>query len=1211
MFSKKAILILLILIMTSSSVFAIAINPLDRYISLQGASVSIQYDPYVGCTLLNIKSTNADKNIDFNYNVADPTIVVIKDGETRLVEINGHIIPYIKASTTDTLTLSSVSGCGDPATITVDSTAPVNNAALNITPLDSNYNSFYSGRINVSYTGSNITDSEAGSSGLSNNFIYVVPTSDLSNYSSKYEDKNINSGGSGTLSFIVDSLREVNDVRVIPDGNYYIVIDANDNSKNYCSSSAVLATKKNVYFDNTAPTLTSVTTTATGTITNKKLYIGETSFPLAVVLSDVSGISNTGAGLKVVAQAFNNHYIIDNTYSSGYSLTSTQIEQIVYGYEGGVPTLQPKTGDIFIVTINAIDNLGNTYDYDFNIILDLDVPSIPTTTVAIEDVDKNVTITRGNSTDTGNSGLMEYRVYKDDSSFTNSSGKELVCTMTTSQTSCVDSDDKSLDDDIYYGVVAVDNAGNISDTNSQKVWTGPAACTLSINNGETFTNTGDVNLKITYPSSGSDVNEVGFSCAATTAPTYVVYGSPKSFNITSGAGCNTTNGEKTIYARVKSKDYPTRFSICSDTISFDNTAPTTPTNLKSTAQSDGSAKLTWTASTESVDPDTVKYRVYYSTSSNLTNTADYKESTTNTYTFSSNQDINLYFKVSALDLRNNESELSSSVLANVKKIGPRFTFTIDPSNDVNGDIYVNSGTKTIEFLSDETLSENPQVTIKKANSSTYDTISSTYDSTTKKGSTTAAFIVAGTNIIRVTGTNTKNETAYSELEVIMDSTAPDFNFGHELADPVTYDMWVSNLSADVYKVEYLVDNNTVICSKQQVTDYNCNGYDLRETPDGNHTMYINVYDKALNKKTKTFTYNIDLVNEDKVACDSLRDEIATKLKQLEEDIDLFTAIGLINSTLNQTVNDKKTIVFTKRAEGNDKYSDENYLAAKADYQFSLNEIQAIDDLFPDIEITKSTTLPIIYDANVPLSLEEILDQNASLKTKQLYDSNVIRVDRNLEILKIGTQNFFSVKLIIKNTSSASKEITIVENIPKSFANNASKLVFNKEVEILVKDPVIKYTLSIPPNASEEIIYRSLTPVTAVDATTKYNLITEAFKTKLPLIIDGNVSTEKLDIKKPINMNIIIYFVVIILLLIIVVLIIGAINNYKNKQVEIKPDTKKIMNDYLGKTDKPQEQKTSEKSETKKPDTEEPKKKDSTADKFNEDYQYILSAIKRR
>ena len=45
---------------------------------------------------------------------------------------------------------------------------------------------------------------------------------------------------------------------------------------------------------------------------------------------------------------------------------------------------------------------------------------------------------------------------------------------------------------------------------------------------------------------------------------------------------------------------------------------------------------------------------------------------------------------------------------------------------------------------------------------------------------------------------------------------------------------------------------------------------ISETPDGNYTMYINVYDKALNKATKTFDYVVDLIDEDKVDCDLLR-----------------------------------------------------------------------------------------------------------------------------------------------------------------------------------------------------------------------------------------------------------------------------------------------------------------------------------------------------
>ncbi|HOZ35517.1 MAG TPA: hypothetical protein PLK55_00860 [archaeon] len=1200
MFLRKVILVLLILILVNSSIFAavseITINSGYNYVNI-GKSVffTVTADSYPA--LLHI-SSNIDDGIDFNVQNSDGSAVVSFSAQSASITEG---IPTIPVGDSDIVTISAVGG-GASATFTVDAVEPTNSAVISVNYNGGipNYLNFYSGAITVDYSNGTISDSETY---IDKHIVYLVPVSSLNNYSSAYTTEYVDTNAIRTKD--INSLA----VPIISDGNYYIVIDANDIAGNYSDSDAVKNTKVNVYFDNTEATISDVIIkdSSVGNVSTGTVYTDKNVFDLAVILSDASGIANEST---MTVKLPNGGSRTDSSYSSGFLISEEEISAALAGH-------QVITSERYNVEISATDNVGNVYQDDFNIIVDLTPPSIPQKNeLSIEDYDKNVTITweSGASSDGAGSGLKEYRVYKDDTTFTEISNQTLVCTTSTTTYTCKDADDKDIGDTIYYGVVGVDNVGNISDANTRSISTGPDNCTVKINDGDDFTNNPVVQLEIEF---SDDVNAIGISCNNGSS-TAIAADDNISFNLTTGTGCSTTNEEKTIYVKVISEDDPDRFSICSSDIIYDNTAPTVPTNLAATIQTDGSAKLTWTESTESVEPDTVKYRIYYSTSSNLTNTAEYKESTTNNYTFMSNQDINLYFKVSALDLRNNESALSSSVLANIKKIGPRFIIEVNPSNDVNGEIYVNSGAKTIEFLSDEALSENPQVSIKKANSSTYENILSTYDSTTKKGSATTAFVSSGINTIKITGENTKNETAYSELEIIMDSTTPDFNVTHELVDSVTYIIGLYNLPEDIFKVEYSVDDLNVIYSRQQVTDYNFSEYDLSETPDGNHTMYIHVYDKALNKKTKTFNYVVDLIDEDKVTCDLLRDKIANKLSTLEEEIDLFKAIKIIDSKLEQTINDKKTIIFTKRSEGNDKYSDQNYLSAKADYQFSLNEIQAIDDLLPEIEIIKSTTLSVIYDANVPVSLEEILDQNILVKTKALYDSNTIKVDRNFDALKIGTQNFFSVKLIIKNIGTISKEITIVENIPKSFASNVSNLIFNKEVEILVKDPIIKYNTAISPNGSEELIYTSLIPVTAVDVATKYNVITKEFNTKLPLIIDGNVSSEQLDIKKPINIQIIIYLIATILVIIIIILIIGAINNYKNKKIDIRPDSKKMMYDYFGKDGKekqkangPQEPSKTENTENKTQTAEEKTKKSSESDKFNEDYQYILSAIKKR
>lgn len=1191
---RKIFLVLLFLIFVNALVFAevteILIDKDYTYVNEEKSVFFRVFDSsFPEPATLHVSSLKDSTGIDFNVNSQSGFVKISFSADSASLSGAGTPTIPVYDDKKDIVTISAVGGSVSDSFI-VDKVNPTNQATINIIPTPGrNSDNFYSEKITVDYSGGEISDSETY---IDKHIVYLVPVSKINNYKSdyirKYEDAN-------TIR-----TKDINSLEPkIPDGNYYVVIDAKDIAGNYSSPEDVKNTKVNVYFDNEPPSPLELK------IDNKiiapgptaTIYTDQNVFDLSLVLSDVSGIAS---GLMTVSLPKGGP--LPSNYDSGFFISKDEFADALLGY-----TIE--TNDRFIVEVSATDNVGNTSQGDLNVVVDLTPPTVPNKNeLTIEDYNKTVTITwKAGASSDGVSGLKEYRVYKSTSNFSKVTKQTLVCTTDIKTYTCKDNVVKDLGKTMYYGIVAVDSVGNISDANTQSIWTGPDKCSLIINNDAEFTNDPNINLRIGY---SSDVNSMAISCNNGN-PTATEAKKTTSFNLTTGSGCSTKNEEKTIYVKVISKKDPKRFSVCSSNIIFDNTAPTVPTDLKATTQADGSVKLTWSASTESVEPDSITYRIYYSTTNNVTNAAEYKETRTTNYVYRSNQDLNLYFKVSAMDLRNNESALSSSVQGSLRKIGPMFTINVEPSNDVNGEIYVNYGEKTIEFISDEALLENPKVSIKKANSNNFIDILSTYDSATKKGSAKTVFAISGVNVIKITGTNTKNEKASSELEIIMDNTEPDFNFSYNLVEPTVYEIGLYDLPDDIFKVEYSVNDQNVIYSVKQAKDYNLSEYDFSETPDGDYTMYINVYDKALNKKTKTFDYVIDLIDEDKVECDDLRDKITNKLKILEDEIDWFREIHIIDATLEQTINDKKTILLTKRSEGNDKYSAKNFVSAKRDYQLSWEEIQAIDDLLPEIEIIKSVTLPVIYDANVPVSLGQINDQNISLKTKELYDSNVIQVERTIDALKINTQNYFSVKLVIKNTSNTSKEITIVENIPKSFAKNVSKLIFDKEVEILVVDPVIKYTFKIPPNSSEELVYKSIVPVTAENVEQKYNVITQEFNTNVPLIVDGNVSSEQLNIKKPINMQFIIYVIVAIFVIIIIMLIIGAINNYKNKKLELKPDSKRMMYDYFGKQEKETSNKETTKTEDTKNQEKDEKSKKSESDKFNEDYQFILSAIKRR
>ncbi len=1171
---SKILLTLIILIGISSPIFAYTINTLafsDNYIN---STKRVYFNGTAtgdGPLELNIYSQKDVTGIDFNVDVASGNFSGSFNVSLTATQssLNGTV-PTIVSNTADTITIKDKLF---PSTwsMKMDSISPVSSPNVTVSALSQNHQYFYSKDINVSYGA--ITDAD---NYIDKYITYLVTVSNLSNYRTNYTKRYIDSNT--TFSRTINSISEN-----ISDGNYYVLVDANDVAGNFCNLSEVTQKKQLVYFDNSKPGNLNVNL---GTLTNNRIYVKTRTFNLNVTLTDASGIKSEST---LVLTLPNSTPIIKN-YISGFAITSGELGSW-------------EDGNIFRISIDANDNLNNNYTYDFNIIVDATAPTKPNrNTLAIEDVDKNVTITwqAGASLDSA-SGLAEYRVYKSASNFTTITNQELVCTVGTTTYTCKDSDDKELDNRIYYGLVGIDYAENISDANTQSVWTGPD-CDLTINDDDDdYTSLANVLLEIDY---SDDVNEMAISCN-TSFPAYLEADNDYNFNITTGRGCNTKNEKKTVYVKVKSKNDTTRTSICSSDIYFDSLAPTTPTNLVATTMADGSVRLTWTASEDINTDSDITYRIYYSYTNNVTTSSTYKASSTNNHTYRSNRSTTLYFRVSALDERNNESGLSSTVSGILRKIGPSFTITFVPLvNDVNGTHYVGAGSRTINFESDESLLGNPVVSLKQSTNN-FVNLTSTYDNSTKKGQAIFEFIKSGDGIIKIIGTNTKNEQSTTEYLFTIDVVGPtDFNYGYVIQNPTTYNLWVSNLPTDIFKVEYILNNTTEICKKQQVTDYNCI-YDANTTPDGNHTMNIRVYDKALNFKEKTFSFVLDNIDEDKVACDDLRKEISKRLNLILVNLDLYRAVD-IYKTMDKTINDKIALVNSKRTTADERYAQGSYASAKDAYQLAKNEIILIEDMLPPITIVKTGTTRFVFDGNTSVRTDVFLDKNFSDKTKELYSQNIITADRNFEVLKIGNQNFFSVTLSINSNSDKEKTITIIEEIPKPFANNISKITFDKKIEVLLKNPVVKYTTTIPANSSETITYRSLTPITLVDMVTKYNAVSFS----APIIIDGNISNIYLNIKKPVNTTLLIYIFSIIILVIIIIVIISAITSYQKQSTAVKPDSKKIMYDYLGVMENNAAVQEKQKAEEQKTKTEAEKKKDN-GDKFNEDYQYILSAIKKR
>lgn len=1166
------------LIMVSANVFAnvTAINIPSQYSNKsESITYSVTYDG-AGPVLLNISSQRYPSGLDYNFSGVSGTnglfITDLSSGADSSVNSETGT-PTIAVNPTDVVTIS---GNGFQDSIIVDSVGPNNSARPTISSFGGQkFGNFYSGAITVNDYAPQLTDAYTF---IDKHIVYLITVDslDYDNTIKTYVDAN------------TVSTKNINPLsEEIDDGNYFVLIDANDIAGNFSDVNYVIDTKQNVYFDNTKPVIGSVNL---GTIDDSnRIYIKDVPFDLNIMLSDVSGIKE-GSIFNLITPKIPINNI---PYNQGFNISSALIADSITGH-----TI--VSGDVFQVSIDANDNVNNNFVYDFNIIVDLNAPTRPTNnTTTIEDVDKNVTISWTNtSTDTG-SGLKEYRVYKSTSNFTTITNQTLICTVALGGTyNCKDTSNKSANTTLYYGVVGVDNAGNISDANVQSIKTGPS-CDLEINDGNKFTKLPTVNLYLNY---SNDVNEMSFSCNGTTFSSYVEVDENATFNITSGNGCTTTNEEKTIYARVKSKDDPTRTTRCSAEIYYDTNAPPIPTNIRATTQPNGSIKVMWNASEDTNTDSDILYKIYYSTQNNVTASSPFFETESTNYIHTLNQDTNVYYKLSATDEAGNESSLSATVIGSARKVGASLTITIMPSNDYNNIIYVGAGNKKIKYTSDESLLGTPQVSIKQGPGS-FVSIPTTYNSSTKSGESDYSFTTSGTGTVKIIAVNTRNETSTSEFNFTIDANIPNFDYNFS-QNGATYIFTVRDFPPDSYRVQYLLNNTTEICLKHKTdTNFNCI-FDSNNTADGNYTLNILLYDFALNFTQKQLSFVIDNIDEDLISATELKSELDINVETIGQNLELFLALGL--KDLDTSLNLKFDLAKADKSDGDNLFKEAKYIEANAKYLSAKNLITEINQNMPKIEIINSLETEYVYDENTSIPLNLISDVNITKDTLDLYKTKNISITRNFEVIQINNQKYFSVTLVINNTSSSDKTITVIEDIPKSFANSVELLSFTQIVDILLKDPVISYTATVPKNSTKEITYRLMKPITDVDAVTKVTTLNNTFMQ--PVVLSGSVSRDKISVKKVIDKNIFIYLISIIFLFILILIIINAITNYKTKQVkvEIKPDAKKEMADYLGTIKKENVENKDLENTVKEVD-----EKKKSADKFQENYDYILSAIKKR
>jgi hypothetical protein len=1038
---------------------------------------------------------------------------------------------------------------------------------------DNKYNDFYNGDVNVQLTGYSDADTY-----LKGFVAYVVPVSSINNFKTQYTKKIITDNNSTTFSLNLST--------GVNDGNYYVVVDAEDIAGNYGLESEVIETKKLMYVDNSTPETISFNL---GELEDAETYyVPSSEFLIEIEIED-NGVGVDLNDSKTIISIDNPDSVLIKEYRDYNSSF------------GGfyVPVDDAFNSGTYVVNLKANDLLENELMLDFNITIDNDPPSedeFEISTITI-DADKEVTITWTDAEDE-QSGISHYEIYRSTSSFTTITTQTKIGE--TSSLTYTDTTSKSANTRYYYGVVAVDNAENRSEPNVDNIHTGPNI-SIVLEDGENYTNKTTPEIEATF---SSDVNSLQFSCNGSnwsskievsgTTHTYT------SFNMTSGNGCNTTEEEKTIYVKAFSEDdYPDRIAIATKKITYDKTKPTKPTNVEITENNDGSIRLDWTSSTDT-SSGIDKYKVYYEIDSEtVTTSSSFLIATSNYYLYSPNQTQFISFKISAIDNAGNESDLSTIVSGETERYGPTFTLLINPSNKIDDVYYVGAQELTITITSDQDLKNNPVVSLRMPPESFQTKV---VTGANKNYSLKHTFTSEGDAEIRISGINTQNETAETIYSLKVKTTEPSFDFNYSVSDGGLFNFEVSDVSEDVYRIQYILVNTGQICVKEieyfeeiEEGDFNCE-FDSTTVDDDTYVLQVIAYDVYNNYKTIETEIDVANIDENKQASDELRIALE-EISMIDQNIVLLQQLLVDFDT---SVLEKMSDLKYEKESGDQKYTEEDYNSSRDHYLQASILLNEIKELLPEIIDVKSTKhSKQINEEQVVLIANFTVDVNVTEQTETLYNSKSITYERNFKVVEINSKKYFLVSLFFINDSSEEKIITIIEDIPNSFSNNIKNIIFNREVEVLSSNPIIKDTFSISPNTTEILTYSLINPITDVDVITKYPIIETAFTD--PIILSGDVQKEKIIYDVPINYMLLVYIFIVAVAIIGMMIGVDLVlksKNMKNKSLA-KPSTKEVMNEYFSKGDSTKEVKNN--------------KKDQTGEKkkFDDDYSFIMGAIKKR
>ena len=657
----------------------------------------------------------------------------------------------------------------------------------------------------------------------------------------------------------------------------------------------------------------------------------------------------------------------------------------------------------------------------------------------------------------------------------------------------------------------------------------------SVTSSYTTSYTNDEEPDFTITSSDANLDMTGglvsLSCSGSAGKwqDFAYAASISTFNITSTSyDCNTSDGNKTIYAKVRDHAGNWSSTVKTTNILYDNTLPSTPTSLDATI-GDAQVTLTWTAPAADNLSGNAGYKVYK-------NGTVYSTVTTTTATVTGLTNGTSYdFKVSTYDNAGNESTASSTVSATPS--GASASVSVKNGSDVVS--YAKSGA----YLT-ISCSFSKEVTAAKIK---YRYYTPTQDAQTLDGPTN--------NVSSLSENITLSSTAYQRVDFWCEGTSG------SVITSSTASVIIDNTLPIVSWVD---TNNTFVGVKRFVAAASDNSYLKRVD-----FLFQGVYFATQKDTNNNFYTDINSMQYENgpYTIKAIATDMAGNIKELSRDITInnyqsdyqkaqkaISDAKVTQQSVNDLMNyfDAKGLVFGADLTAQKTQADQLLIdaqsTAKADSKGALDKATTANALYA--AIIRSAAVSTVGANSYTYTLDDLVDKlRASGLSEALIEQarqNIteFKVERVLNIVRIGDTNAYQASISITFINDTNGDtVKIIEVIPKDLVDLASKIFSDLNFTIIQDDPIIQFVVPATQGATTTVTY-GIGEITKeqADALTANNVVAKFASP--PIILSSDTDTTAAFGASA--AQIVSWILIIIGIIVVIAIIAGAVVFFRSK-----------------------------------------------------------------